>query len=188
MKKRNSIERGFTLMETLVTIGMVVLLLAALIGLYQGYGTLFMKQQTMFTLGYSANIAMSEIVAAVREANQVLASRTISGSAYVTDSDTLVLELPSVDVSGTALSGYVDYVVFYVSGTSLYRLSSPDAASSRQSGTKQLSDTLSTLLLSYDTPDVTQASKVTIDITLDAQSGHTDSQFQLRQDAYLRNK
>lgn len=187
-KNRYAPERGFSLAEMLIAITLVLLLLGALVGLYQGYGTLFAKQQSLFTLGYSANTAMTEMGQAVLEANQILASRTISGTTYSTDSDTLVLELPSVDASGMALADDVDHIVFYISGSSFYRLSEPDASSARQAGTKQLSDTLSTLALSYDMSDVTQSSKVTIDITLDTQSGHTDSQFHLRQDAYLRNR
>ncbi len=180
--------RGFTLMETLLVIGLFVLLLAALIGLYQAYGTLFTAEQGRFVLGNTANTAVTEIEQAVLQANRILASRTISGTTYTTGSNTLVLELSSVDAGGAVISGTFDHVVFYVSGTSLYRLSEPDPASSRQSGVKQLSDTLSALTLSYNAVDVTMASSVTVDITLQTLSGHGTFQFHLQQQTYLRNK
>jgi hypothetical protein len=139
-------RRGFTIIEILVTMGLFVLMIAALVLLYQGYGTLFVSEQTSFWMKTSANIAVTEIEHATLQANRILASYTISGTTYTTGPSTLVLELPSTDASGGVISGAFDHVVFYVSGTVLYRLIEANPASQRQNGTKRLCDSLSTLV------------------------------------------
>src|SRR3989338_2469115 len=99
----------------LVTLALSVLLMAALVELYRGYSSLFVLEQLHFTLGTSANRAMTGIQDDARQARQVLASHAISGTTYTTGASTLVLELPSVDAGGTVIAGAFDYAVFYIS-------------------------------------------------------------------------
>ena len=181
-------RRGFTITEMLVTVALFALIISALVALYQGYSTLFVSEQKLFTMRTSANIAITKIEQDTLQANRVVASRVISGTTYTTGSSMLVLELPSIDVSGGIISDTFDHVVFYVSGAILYRLTEANLASARQSGIKQLLDTLSALTLSYDTGDPTEASRITVDLVLLAQSGQSNSQFHFQQNVYLRNK
>lgn len=180
--------RGFSLMEVLVAVALFVLLMAALVSLYLGYTSLFVLEQMRFTLGTSANIALSEMEEATRQARQVLSSRVLSGDTYTTDADTLVLELPSVTADGTVVSGSFDYVAFYVSGTALYRLRDADDASARESGIRQLGGEVSAFALTYDTADPSEATEVSVDLTLALQKGQHSSTLHTQQEVYLRNK
>lgn len=184
---RAKFRKGFTLVEILVTLSLLVLITAALVEFYQMYSTLFTSERILFTIGTSANIAITEIEKATLEARQILTSRVVSGTTYTTGASTLVLELPSTDASGV-ISNTFDYVVFYISGDTLYRLIDAHPSSERESGTKELTDWVSALALSYDTADASQASMVTVDLTLKMQSGHLSPQTHLQQQIYLRNK
>lgn len=181
-------QSGFTFIETLIAVALLALLTLAMVQLYLGYGVIFSSEQAVFTLGSRAHDATSAIESATRQASRVLASHTVSGTAYTTDADTLVLELPSADASGTPLANDFDYVIFYTSGSTLYRLVEADGSSFRQSGTRELTDALSAFSFVYDTGDVTAATSVTVDLTLSTEVNHRTLQFHLREEAYLRNK
>lgn len=182
------LRSGFTFIETLIAVALLALLILTLVELYTGYGVIFSSEQATFDMGNRAHDAMTAIENMTRQASKVLASRTVSGTLYTTGSGTLVLELPAMDAAGAPLPNEYDYAVFYASGTTLYRLVEADGSSFRQSGTKQLTNALSALTFSYDTGDVTQASKVTVDLTLSTQASHRAFQFYLQQEVYLRNK
>jgi prepilin-type N-terminal cleavage/methylation domain-containing protein len=181
-------RRGFTLVEMLITLALSVLLIGALIGLYRGYFDLFNAQQGLGTLGTTSGDALSEIEQLTRQASRVLASKTISGTTYTSGSDTLVLELPSVDAGGSAISGTFDYVAFYVSGADLYRRIDADAASARTDGAKKLGGALSSLAFEYDAASPADASEVSVDIVFASQNGHANTSFRVQEELWLRNK
>lgn len=180
-------KRGFTLVETVITFGISVMALIALVNLFFVFNAIYGYQQAFMATAGSAGAAMNALEAAVLPASQVLASRDLGGTAYASDADTLVLELPSIDGTGAVIAGAKDYVAFYASGATLYRLTEAAALSARLPGTKQLSTTLSSLSFTYDDADFTRVTNVTADIETQAQFKQQTVQSRLFERMYLRN-
>lgn len=179
-------KRGFTLVETIILSGISAMALLALTNLFISFNAVNGYQQAFMAAG-SAGTALNAFEAAILPANQVLSSHTFSGVAYSSATTTLVLELPAINASGTVIAGAYDYIVFYSSSGTLYRLTQAHAQSTRVSGTQQLSTTLQTLSFTYDNSDFTKVTAVAIDIQTQAAFKQQTVQNHLREQVYLRN-
>ncbi len=180
-------KRGYSIIETVVVIAISVVALVALANIYVTFNALYGNQQIFLATAGSAGTVVNALEAAILPADQVLASYTFSGTPYASSATTLVLELPSVDASGDLIAGAKDYIVFYTSGTMLYRLTEAHAGSARASGRKQLSATVSAISFTYDNADMTKATSVTADVQTSAQFKQQTAQGHLTEQIYLRN-
>ena len=180
-------KRGITLVETVIVIGITTLALFALTNLFLVFNTTYGYQQAVIATARSAGSAMNALEAAVLPASEVLVSRDFSDTAYASATTTLVLELPAVDGSGDMLPGAYDYIVFYTSDGTLYRLTEADAGSARTSGLKLLSTTLNSLAFTYDNSDFTKITKVAADLTTRVFYKQQEVQSHLTGQWYLRN-
>lgn len=186
-KVSNGMKRGFSLLETVVIIGVTVMALLALVNLFLIFNTLYGYQQAFMATAGSSGVSMNALEAAILPANRVVASRDFSGTIYASATTTLVLELPAIDEGGDIIAGANDYVAFYTDSATLYRLIETDASSVRTPGLKQLSATLSSLSFSYDAADVTQATNITVDLQTAVQFKQEPVQSHLTGQWYLRN-
>lgn len=180
-------KRGFTLIETIITIGISVLALIALASLVLTFNSMYGYQQAFMTAAGSAGSAMNALEAAVLPSNQVLASHSFSGTTYSSSATVLVLELPAMNGSGNIVAGVKDYIAFYATGAALYRRTLAGAGSVRVSGTKQLSTTLNSISFTYNDPDFTKVTSVTADVQTQAQYKQQTVQGHLNEQLYLRN-
>ncbi len=181
-------KKGFTLIETMVTIAIFILVSLALGYFYVYYYKIFHTQQALISVAGSASLAANELQNAVLQADQILVSHNFSGTVYNTGQNILVLELPSIDGSGNIVSGKYDYLVFYATSTHLYKLVQANAQSSRPSGSRQLSDTVSTFTFTYNNGDLTQADKIDVDMNLQTVANRQTIPYHLHQTLYLRNR
>lgn len=187
MKKKKPNKRGFSIIEAIFASAILIFVLGAFAVLYINFSKFYNRQQAEINIGNSAREAVKELQSAVLQADQIAASHTFSGTAYSTDQDTLVLEIPSVDGSGDIVSGKHDYVVFYLTGNNLYRLIDADAASNRSSGQNQISDAVSALTFTYNNPNLALATKIDVGLQLQTIAGGQTISYNLNQKIYLRN-
>jgi prepilin-type N-terminal cleavage/methylation domain-containing protein len=181
------IQRGLTLIETVVVVGISAVVLMALIQLYLTFNSMYGVQQAAMATGGSASASMNAFEAAILPANQVLSSHAFFGRTYTSSSTALVLELPSIDSSGAIVAGLKDYIVFFSSSSTLYRLTSPSANSARISGTTTLSTTLQSISFTYNSATFTSVSNVIVDIQTRASYKEQAVQSHLTEKLYLRN-
>lgn len=180
--------RGFTLLEIVVIIAISSVMLIVLVDLYRAHSSLYNYQKATADTAGSASLVANELQEWALQANRILTSTTYSGTTYTTDSDTLVLEIPSIDSAGNAITATYDFVIFYTSGTNLYRILSPNVGSARTSHIKTLTTNLSSLSLIYNDASVSSATRITADIRTSSIEGRMDAQYQLTQKLYLRNQ
>lgn len=180
-------ERGFSLIEAVVLTGVSVMALLALVNLFLIFNSIYGYQQVFSAAAGSAGSAMNALEAAILPAERVLSSHDFDGTIHSSATTTLVLQLPAVDGSGDIIPGTSDYVAFYASSTTLYRLTQAGTGSARLSGLTQLSAALFSISFAYDDGDFAKVANVTADIQTQAQFKQQAAQSRLREQLHLRN-
>lgn len=188
MKKNKLNKQGFSFIETVIAVSILIFILVPLSLIYSGFSKFYNYQQAKIKTGGTAREAVKELQGAALQADQIITSHTFSGTVYSTDQHTVVLEIPSVSSSGNIVNGKYDYAVFYTTGKNLYRLVQADAASSRPSGLNKISDTVSALTFTYNNSNLAQANKIDADMQMQTTSGNQTVSSRLYQEIYLRNK
>lgn len=179
-------KRGFTLIETVILIGITTMALGALTNLFITFNSVNGYQNAFIAVG-SAGTAINAFEASLLPASQVLSSHDFPGVTHASATTTLVLELPAIDASGTLIPGAKDYIAFYSVSSTLYQLTQAYAQSARVPGLKQLSTTLQTLSFTYDNADFTKVTNVIADIQTQTAFKQQTVQNHLREQVYLRN-
>jgi prepilin-type N-terminal cleavage/methylation domain-containing protein len=186
MKKQRE-NRGFTLMEILVSIGVMSLIAVVLINVYTGYNTVFAVQQVRAEVNGSAREIADEFKKTVLQASNVVISHDFSGVTYSSTATTSVLKMPSIDGAGDVVPASYDYVAFYASSTTAYKVTDGASGSARASSTRRLSSTLDTLAFTYNNANVSLATSTDVEIqTQKTIKGQTFTAH-LRETARLRN-
>lgn len=190
IQNRSQKEQGFTLIEIIIVIAIFSALMLGLLNLFDWHNKVYLLERADTQATGSARITMNNMTKYIAQASQVLASRTISGTTYTTGATTVVLQLPSFDTSGNLITNTNDYVVYNLSGTTLSQITELGSASSaRYAGSKVMSQDVGTLSITYDTVDVTAATKVTINLRTQAVSrGSNMVDTQVTNTIFLRNK
>lgn len=107
---------GFTIMEVLIAIGLIVLLSAVLsvIVLYTNRSAAI--EQTRAKLTTENRLLVDETTRTVKEASTVLASAAVLGTLYTTGTQVLVLQAPAVDANQNLIANMNDRMVFRRNG------------------------------------------------------------------------
>lgn len=180
-------HKGFTLAEVVMVIGLFSVALLAIVFMYSSFISVFGLGQATKDTSTAARDILIEIETVTLPASTILASHVFPSGTFTTDTDTLVLEIPSIDASGTAINGTFDYAAIYISSGIAYRLLAADLASVRRSGTKQLSGSDTTLSLTYNNGDLSLATAVTAVVTVLQETPDASINNVLESTFYLRN-
>lgn len=178
---------GFTLVEAVIVIFIISLLLLVLFSLYDWHSKVYTYEQAQVRVTGSTRASMDLLALDISQAYRVLASASVNGTNYNSDASNIVLQLPSVDSSGAIIAGKWDYAAFYSSGQNFYVTTQLDASSMRQNINKNLSDSLSSLVFTYNNADFNLVKKVTVDLTAAVTVRNQTPTSHLTQDIYLKN-
>jgi Tfp pilus assembly protein PilW len=180
--------RGFTLMETVITIAFSVIIMLAIATLYLNFNKLYLYQQTYVATAVSARDVINAIDAAVLPADAVVSSHTFSGVAITTATSSLVLELPSINSSGDIIAGVHDYIGFATTSTDLFERVDPGTGSVRVTSSKRVGALVDSLFFGYGSGSATQASVISATTTTKLVTKDGTVQTTLHGQFYLRNK
>lgn len=181
-------QRGLTMIETLIVIAFFVVLSAVLVEMYISYSRFFGAHDSYLDAIGGADLVLSEVSSAVLQANAVLPSHTFASGSHVTDADTLVLQLPSISASGDVISGSYDYAVIYATSTYVYRLLETSGASARLAGSLTLTNTLDSLAFTYNASSSADITSVRAAVRTEKVLRDRTVGASLEQLVYLRNK
>lgn len=179
--------RGFTLVETIITVGIAVFLIGALATTFGAFDRLFGHQGAYRSMANDAGAVLRAVEEAAGPAHRILASRAFANGTWSSDASSLVLEMPSVDANGRVLENAYDYAAIYRSDAAVYRTIEADAASARQSATKKVGDSVVSLVFSYDNANVEAASRVTVSVSASSTVRSSEIASQLEETIRLRN-
>jgi prepilin-type N-terminal cleavage/methylation domain-containing protein len=186
MRLHNSQRRGFTIIEVVITIAAFAVLMLVILTLFDWQGGNYRQQVAIIRSTSASRSSMQALEPLLLQSHRILSSYTVNGTLYTTDSDTIVLQLPSYDSSNNNIVNTWDYAAVYTSGSELWITVEANAASERDTSTKRVTNLLNTFSVTYSNADLTQARWA--DVSLSSQisvrqltfSSRAEQQFTLR--------
>lgn len=188
-------EKGLTLVEGLLTLGIATVVGILLVVIMVNTGGLFFKQSGKLEQGLNINDALSKIGQIIKESSSVAVSYPEgSPPTYTTGAKYLVLKIPSINLSGDVISDVFDYFVFFQDTNILRFKTFPNAQSVRGAQDQILSTKVESLLFQYldsqiPPQEVTpiSASKIKVTLQLKQKVGAGIEQNIATKEANLRN-
>ncbi len=174
---------GFTLVEIIVAIGIfaIIILFLPYLGVYHYW--IYNTQIAQFDVISDARGTLDDMDSYVRQSNRVISNYLT----YTTDSQTLILQIQSIDPSNNLIAGTYDNVVFYLSGSDFFRQVFPSANSKRLAATKKLASNVTEITFSYDNLNYSLVQQVTTTISVQQNLGKDIKSATLSSQAKLRN-
>jgi len=154
-----------TLAETLSAIGIMTLVLLIVTQIFIINYDVALKQTSRIDNDVGAVFAVRRISDAARGAADVVASRTINGTAYTSSASSLVLQLPSLDSSYNVIAGTYDYIAFYRDATATTKVftdTEPGSGSIRVGGKRLMSAYNQTMTFRYNNAAISSADRVSV--------------------------
>ncbi len=178
-------QKGFTLVELIVSVSLF-LIVSLFLGYLVTYQFLIYNTQiTELNITHDARTALDDIDDYVRQSNRVVANY----DSYTTGSQILVLQIKSIDSSNQLIGATYDNVVFYSSGSDLFRQVFPNSHSSRLAVTKKLATNVDTnnFSFSYDNLDYFLVKQITTSMAIKQNVGNKIKSITLYSQTKLRN-
>ncbi|OGE74332.1 MAG: hypothetical protein A3I07_02680 [Candidatus Doudnabacteria bacterium RIFCSPLOWO2_02_FULL_42_9] len=176
-------SRGFTLVEIVIVISIVVVCGVVIADLFIGQNRLYKVETAELNVTSDARVALDDIDNYVRQANRVLDN----SGAYITGAQVLVLQIQSINASNQLIPATFDNVVYYLTGPELYREVFPHNASSRLGGTKQLASHVNGLAFTYNNVSNALVTEVSTNITTQEDAGIQTRAITISSKSTLRN-
>ncbi len=182
-------KRGFTLIEMMITMSLVVVLSAVISSLYiTGFRT-FKEQMAIATIQSDGQTILDTMTTDIKNGLSVEPTYLT----HVSDANSIIIRVPAVNSQGKIIySGtnmLVDHIVYYYENKSIHKIVYADPASVRYAK-NNVNSTLDNKILilgfSYS-PDTTSATLVTVSISSEIKVGTRSEQIQLTGKARLRN-
>jgi competence protein ComGC len=164
-KKEFKEYQGVSLLETIVVIGISVVLFFIITNIFISFSRLFQIQSAMTDVEMNNYLALNRLQKAIKESDQILTSKIINSTTYSTSNNTLVLEAPSIDSGGNIISGSYDFFSIHRDSLDQSKLifsTSVNSQSSRRPGDTLISAFVDKLIFSYNDINLNKANLITI--------------------------
>lgn len=163
--------KGFTLLEVLITIGIVTVMGALLMVVMVNSAGLFTKESSNLKQNLNSNDALVHIRSSIKSSSSLLATYIDEGTTYTSGASQLILKTPSLDSSNNVIIDSFDTYVYFLDSNKLRFKSFPAILSSRKAQDQILTTIADSLIFHYfDSTNQevvpTSAVKVKISLTL----------------------
>lgn len=180
------LNKGFTLAETILTVGLSAMILTAMFSVFAiEQRALHLRSQRGDDVRQSES-ALRRVEKNIREGQAVVSSASLFGTNYTTGAHVLIIDVPSIDSNGAHVPDQTDRLAYVLSGTSLLEVSAPSASSVRPSGIFTLAKHIQTFNVQTNGDPVTTSTQVLLYLSFPPPSASaTQVEGQVR--ATLRN-
>ena len=181
-------KKGITLIEVLVTAGLTSIITLLIVYVY-------INGMQISDFNFKRFNASSNLDAVINNISQYSLLATSSpttfdygGKKYTDDSDTLILQIPSINSTGEVINGYFDSIVYDYSATNkkLNELIVPNVQSSRALKDKTVAQNVAAV--SFNQADTPKGLIQNIDMTINATSFGETTDYSLSKSVRMRNQ
>jgi len=151
------------------------------------FGKVYQYQKAVVAVTEQVRFSSQALQDNTSQAYRVLASSTIDSQVYTSATTSLVLQLPATDSAGNIISGVWDYVVFYLSGEKFFQRVVPGVGSFRLPTLKLLSDSVTSLAITYDNVNFNLVQKVSFDVAFAQIVAKQTVTSRFQENLYLKN-
>ncbi len=145
----NNRNKGFTLVELNIASFIALLVFVAVFSLYISVWRSLAKGNTYLDTYAGSRNASGWLIRDIRCAAQVVEQYPETGTAaYQTGDHVIVLRVPSIGSSGQIISPGLDYIIYKLQGSDLYRIVQADASSSRPNENRAIAHDCTSLTFS----------------------------------------
>lgn len=189
---------GFTLAETITTISILAIISVVLVTFYITGLKIYKEKTVERDLIFATENTLKDISQNVKSTTNFIGQRDLNGITFTSSSDTIILEIPSVNSSQETIYEdnqikYFDYIVYTLSGSNIIKNIYPDINSSRgQIENKILESGVTNFTITYyptnPPTDWANIAKVNFSISASKNIGQEIKQIQLNQTLKSRNQ
>jgi prepilin-type N-terminal cleavage/methylation domain-containing protein len=191
-------KNGFTLAETITTISILAVISTVLVTFYITGLKIYKEKSIERDLIFATENTLKDISASIKSTTNFINQKELNGITYISNSDTIILEIPSIDSDNKTIYEnnqiiYFDYIVYTRSGNNIEKSVYPSTVSIRsQLENKILESGVTNFLITYHpvNPPVDWATitKVNFLINAEKNTGTVVKQIQLDQTIKSRNQ
>lgn len=191
-------KNGFTLAETITTISILAIISVVLVTFYITGLKIYREKTVERDLIFSTENTLKDISDSVKSATNFINQKALGGITYISHSDTIILEVPSIDINKETIYEddqikYFDYIVYNLSSSNITKSTYPDINSSRLLlENKILESGITNFTITYypNNPPIDWASitKVNFSVSASKNIGQEIKQIQLNQTIKSRNQ
>ena len=188
MNHQSKNQKGFTIIEIVIVIFLFGILLMGLLSIFEWQQKVYTVEMAEVGVTSSARSTLGAMNSVIAQGIEIVSSRTIDSVLYTTGGSTVVVRLPVITSSDEVLPDQYDYAVFHRDGENLFQIIEAHASSTRETGSKLLSDNVHNFSLSYNGGDIASSNRITATITnREIYHGDKFAEFSLSQTILLRN-
>jgi len=188
-------ERGFTLVEIMVVMSVVMVAGGLLLAILVNSTGVFYQQSAKLNQGLGVNDSLSSIRKSIKEADSIAANYPLTGTPqYSSGPSQMVLRLPAIDVAGSKIYNVFDYIVYAVFDGRLYFKLFPDTqnGSVRIEENRILTGNVSSVRFEYldvsnNPVALNLVEKVKVTLVLEQKAGNGYEKNTATSEANLRN-
>lgn len=188
-------RRGDSLIETMVSIFILVIIIGIVFEMYLVYLQDYYLYDTRARLVQVASDIATRVNQDANSATAIESSWNVAwkGTTYTSNTETLVLKTVSIDASGNPIAGQYDHIIITPNATDSTKLSeivdaNTPGGSKRTNIEKTLGSSLVEFILSYQNADPATSSDVGLTVTVSKILQKTTVTHTLQTYAKLRNK
>jgi hypothetical protein len=167
--------KGFSIAELLIIVGLFSIIIVILISVFLSQTQYFNNEQIKLLLSGYFDVAFGVMKNLIIASDSVLTSYNILGNVYTSDSQTLVLKLPSIDNDKKTIVGQYDYAAIFKSGNDLKILLSPSSQSSRKEENRSIAQNVASVNFDYQgvAPNLAKTILFSMTLSKTSQNGQT---------------
>ncbi len=162
---------GITLVELMISIAVLGLIVVVVSNLFVSTNQFTRNEQSRIDVGENVVRVFSAMDEAMRQTKNVLASATINGTAYASDSDTFVFSLPSIEGGELASfdidSGVITLDTSVTGNPRLRLIIEPNALSSRTAVDQIVAEHVKDVYFRYTTAVPADATAATATVVIE---------------------
>jgi len=173
LRKQVSQNRpGLTFIELLISIAVIGVVVVVIVAVLASQNSSFREEAIRNRLTTDETQTLNDIQYNLISGSQIEASYTYDSTVYTTDSDTIVIAMPTIDATGGLVANSSDmYIVTRETGTTdIHVLLIPDASSGRQAQNKIAIQNATDFIIRYDNEDPTLSTLFSVTLQVSKQT------------------